>query len=167
MTEGKQKLSDWYVPADIAFFFGLYFIVIPVALLSGKLITLLSSARRSGDTTLLYSALAFGLVGTVLLFLARLPLYRQRRFFTFGPGALDKSHRKLYRWAYRFLGVSVLLLCLLLLALLQWFNIVTNSASRSICTPRARALSSQEPGLAKLIETAGRLHYVLALQCRR
>lgn len=114
VSQHERKLSNWYVPGDIAVFLGLYFIVIPIMLLSGRLLPLLWDAHRSGDATLLYVALAFGTVGTVLLFLARLPLYRQQRFFTFGLHALDESHRRLYRWAYRFIGISLLLMLLLL-----------------------------------------------------
>ena len=37
--------------------------------------------------------------GVVLIFYAKLPLYRQRRFFTFGSGKLPESRRAFYRWA--------------------------------------------------------------------
>ena len=54
-------------------------------------------------------------VGVALLFYSKLPLYRQRRFFTFGSAALPESRRSFYRWGYRCVGFSVaLLLCLLL-----------------------------------------------------
>ena len=56
-----------------------------------------------------------GGVGTVLLFFARLPLYRQRRFLVFGPRELDKRHRRLYWWAYRFIAASIVLLVVLIL----------------------------------------------------
>jgi hypothetical protein len=114
MAQDKQKKSDWwYLPPDWAFFFGIYFIMMPILILSGCLLPYLSLAKSRGDVTLLYIALALGGVGTVLLFFARLPLYRQRRFFTFGSRALDEHHRRLYRWAYRFIGGSVLLLLIL------------------------------------------------------
>jgi hypothetical protein len=60
-------------------------------------------------------AVGLGVVGIGLLFFARLPLYRQRRFTTFGPRHLDSAHRKLYWRAYGFVAVSVALLALLLL----------------------------------------------------
>ena len=113
----SRKLSDWYVPPDIAVVYGHPFIAILVGVLSAMLLPLVFNARNSGDSTLLYTASALGAVGIVLLAFARMPLYRERRFFTFGPRALDEGHRRLYRWAYRFIGVSVLLLLLLLLAL--------------------------------------------------
>src|ERR1035437_6958326 len=54
-------------------------------------------------------------LGASLIFYAKLPLYRQRRFFTFGPKALPKQRRPFYRWGYTcaFLG-ALLLACLLL-----------------------------------------------------
>ena len=54
-------------------------------------------------------------VGVSLIFYSKLPLYRQRRFFTFGSSALPESRRAFYRWGYRCAIFAVaLLLCLLL-----------------------------------------------------
>ncbi len=60
-------------------------------------------------------ALVVAGVGVTLIFYAKLPLYRQRRFLTFGSGALPESRRAFYRWGYRcaFFAVA-LLLCLFL-----------------------------------------------------
>jgi hypothetical protein len=88
-----------------------------IGLLSAMFLPLLNAVRHTGDATILYTALAFGVVGSALLFFARLPLYQQRRFFTFGSSALDERHKRLYRWAYRFVGVCVFLLVMLILAL--------------------------------------------------
>src|SRR5688572_29890756 len=53
--------------------------------------------------------------GVALILYSKLPLYRQRRFFTFGSGALPESRRSFYRWGYRCVIFAVgLLLCLLL-----------------------------------------------------
>jgi hypothetical protein len=59
--------------------------------------------------------LAVAAVGIFLIFYAKLPLYRQRRFLTFGTRALPESRRGFYCWGYRcvFLAVA-LLLCLFL-----------------------------------------------------
>lgn len=65
--------------------------------------------------TLIWIGFASAIIGVVLLFLARLPLYRQGRFLTIGPRDLDESHRRLYFWAYRFLIPSVCLLISLLI----------------------------------------------------
>jgi hypothetical protein len=60
-------------------------------------------------------ALSFAGVGVLLIFVAKLPLYRQHRFFTFGSAALPERLRAFYRWGYRFALFAVaLLLCLLL-----------------------------------------------------
>ncbi len=74
-------------------------------------------AKNFGDRSLLHVALCLGGTGSLLLFAARLPLYRQRRFFTFGPSSLTGIHRKLYYAAYWFIIPSVALLILLLLNL--------------------------------------------------
>jgi hypothetical protein len=59
--------------------------------------------------------LAVAAVGVSLIFYAKLPLYRQRRFLTFGSRALPKSSRSFYRWGYRCVLFAVaLLLCLFL-----------------------------------------------------
>jgi hypothetical protein len=54
-------------------------------------------------------------LGAGLIFYAKLPLYRQRRFFTFGPRAVPERRRPFYRWGYccAILG-GLLLGCLLL-----------------------------------------------------
>ena len=60
-------------------------------------------------------ALAISAFGASLIFYAKLPLYRQRRFFTFGSRALSEQRRPFYRWGYRCIAFAVaLLLCLLL-----------------------------------------------------
>ena len=60
-------------------------------------------------------ALLFAGIGVSLIFFAKLPLYRERRFFTFGSRALPEGRRVFYRWGYRCAIFAVaLLLCLLL-----------------------------------------------------
>jgi hypothetical protein len=59
--------------------------------------------------------LAVAAVGTSLIFYAKLPLYRQRQFLTFGSRALPESSRPFYRWGYRCVLFAIaLLLCLFL-----------------------------------------------------
>src|SRR5215471_18774972 len=55
-------------------------------------------------------------VGAGLIFYAKLPLYRQRRFFRFGPRALPEQRRPFYRWGYICVLLGVLLLACLLLS---------------------------------------------------
>ena len=60
-------------------------------------------------------SLVVATVGMALIFYAKLPLYRQRRYFTFGSRALPESRRAFYRWGYRcVIFAFALLLCLLL-----------------------------------------------------
>jgi hypothetical protein len=46
-------------------------------------------------------AVLFGIIGVGLIFYAKLPAYREHRFFTFGAGALPVKRRTVYRWGYR------------------------------------------------------------------
>ena len=86
-----------------------------VAITAG-LILVIFHRTKQGDSTFIFAALALALCGVVLLFFAKLPLYRQRKFFAFGPRLLNRRHRKLYRWGYCFIGASALLLIILNLA---------------------------------------------------
>ena len=104
------KKSDWYVPPDWACLFGLWFVLPAEVILASCLLPALAQLKEANAVDLFYSGLALGCFGIVLLFLARLPLYRQRRFWTFGPSALPNFHRKLYWLAYLFVVASVLLL---------------------------------------------------------
>jgi hypothetical protein len=61
-------------------------------------------------------AVLVGGAGVGLLFYAKLPLYRQRRFFTFGARALPEPRRPFYRWGYCCAAFSIVLLACLLLA---------------------------------------------------
>ena len=49
-------------------------------------------------------------LGVSLIFYAKLPLYRERRFFTFGPGGLPEQRRPFYRWGYTCALLGTLLL---------------------------------------------------------
>ncbi len=69
-----------------------------------------SLAERRGDRTLLTVPLILGGIGVILLFFARLPLYRQRRFFFFGARHLSGVHKRLYYAAYAFIVPCILLL---------------------------------------------------------
>ena len=116
-TTMNKKSSDWYVPPDIAFLFSFYFIL-PIILIPDGILLPLLARFKSGDLVgVFYSAVTLGAVGTVLLFFARLPLYRKRQFLTFGPNQLRGIHRRLYWLAYLFVTVSILLLVLIWLRL--------------------------------------------------
>jgi hypothetical protein len=61
-------------------------------------------------------ALSVAASGAGLIFYAKLPLYRERRFFTFGSRALPEQRRPFYRWGYRCAALGILLLACLLLS---------------------------------------------------
>jgi hypothetical protein len=108
----QEKKNDSYFPPDVGAIGSLLFIIMAVVYVSCGL----SWAKARGDTTLFNLAVFLGCVGAVLLFIARIPLYRQRRFFTLGPSSLSGIYRKLYFTAYAFIVPSIVLLVLLLLA---------------------------------------------------
>lgn len=83
--------------------------------MSALVISILNA--RHGDPSFLYVSMAFAITGIILLFFARLPLYKQHKFFTFGSKALPQSHRKLYWVAYVFIGIAVALMSLLIAVL--------------------------------------------------
>lgn len=79
---------------------------------------LLSDTLYNTDLTKLFIAgLGAGFSGIVLLFFARLPLYRQRRFLMYGPRSLDKFHRRLYWLAYLTVLASIGLMAVV------WFRL--------------------------------------------
>src|SRR5262249_10508311 len=93
-----------------------WFFFIPIiALLTSQLLTLITWLTGPRWIWSYGIALAVAAVGVSLIFYAKIPLYRQQRFFTFGSGPLPESRRPFYRWGYRCVIFAVaLLLCLLL-----------------------------------------------------
>jgi len=116
MDKSNDRQPGSQVPPDMLAMLGMTIVPLIAALLTGMLLDPLFQAW-SGDPTMLYLAVVLAGIGIVLLFFARLPLYRQRRFFSIGSGALDPKHRRLYRWAYGFIGSGTILLALLHLVL--------------------------------------------------
>lgn len=93
-----------------------WFLVIGVSAVVGSQFLSLFSRLTGTPWIWCYAVGLFvAVVGVTLVFYSKLPLYRQRRFFTFGSGALPESRRAFYRWGYRcaLFGIA-LLLCLLL-----------------------------------------------------
>ena len=108
--------SDWHIPHDwlaiLAINFAPVLILLTVAVL---LPPLLNTAH--GDPTFLVEAIAIGCIGVVLLFVAKMPLYRQHKYFSFGPRLLSPKRRRLYWISYGFIGTSILIMALLLIVL--------------------------------------------------
>ena len=60
--------------------------------------------------------MAAAVSGTGLIFYSKLPLYRERRFFTFGVRVLAEQRRQAYRWGYRCAIFAVVLFACLFLS---------------------------------------------------
>ena len=112
----QASRSDWYIPRDWLLFFALQASPL-IALLITPFVLWFVLGTRQGDPTFAWIALVLAATGVILLFIARLPLYRQGRYFTFGSKALPERHRKVYRVAYCFIGASVVILLALLAVL--------------------------------------------------
>jgi hypothetical protein len=112
----KKVSPFWHsdVPGILVFLFG----PLVIGILAAVLLPTLNRLRHMDAWTVFGIAVAVGGLGVILLFVARLPLYRDRQFLAFGPRLLDVPHRKLYWLSYCFVGVSVLLL----LGLVAWLR---------------------------------------------
>jgi len=73
------------------------------------LVCWLSAGLLAHPVTFGYASLAMMVSGACLLTLARWPLLRQRHFFKFGSGSLDKRHRIMYHMAYLVIWAGVIL----------------------------------------------------------
>ena len=100
--------SDWAFPMDMAAQVCMPLLAILATLLASSVYN-----TSRGDPTLFIVAVGMGLIGIGLLFAARLPLYRQRKFFSIGPRELDARHRKLYTAAYLLIVPSIVMLVLM------------------------------------------------------
>jgi hypothetical protein len=105
-----------HFPLDLLMLSGL-----PIILSMALMQSLLS--LRGWPWVIAYScALLVAIIGAALLFRAKLPLYRQRRFFTFGSRHLPADSLPLYRLALRFCLVGFSAAIVLLLLSLPWMH---------------------------------------------
>ena len=92
-----------------------FFLIAITALIGSQALSLIT--RFTGTAWICYAiALLVSIIGVSMIFSAKLPLYQQRRFFTFGAGAIPESRRSFYRWGYRCVIFAVVLFLLLLLS---------------------------------------------------
>jgi hypothetical protein len=105
-TTDRKTSGNWYIPPDHRFWLVELGFVLLVVLLAPNVY----AARRTGNPALLTLGLGLGVLGAILLLVARIPLYRQRRFLTVGPRELPGVYRKLYYAAYCCLVPSIALL---------------------------------------------------------
>ena len=115
MNISQDNKGGSHFPPDLAALLGVYWIMLPIAALGTVMFSGIQAVKSNGDLTLFWIALGLGCVGAAILFVARLPLYRQRRFGQIGPKGLDTFHKRLYVWAWCFLGLSISLFTLLLI----------------------------------------------------
>jgi hypothetical protein len=93
-----------------------FFVIAVTALIGSQALAFITRLTGTPWICCYAVALLVSAVGVALLFYAKLPLYRQHRFFTFGSEAIPESRRSFYRGGYRCLIFAVLLFLLLLLS---------------------------------------------------
>jgi hypothetical protein len=108
----SKRRSDWFVPGDLFALFGMMVIIPSVAVLGSMLLPMFGRLKTADAENLYTLGVAIGFLGVLFLFIARLPLYRARRFRTIGPGQLDATHRCYYWLGYAAVFVSLVLLWL-------------------------------------------------------
>lgn len=110
----KQDYSLRNFPPDIPAALGL-----PIAIVAVFFSWILSV---HGTAWIWAVAVSFGIavLGAALLFIAKLPLYRQKRFFTFGIQSLSVSSHGYYRWGCRLSILGCVLMLFLWLGSAIW-----------------------------------------------
>lgn len=106
----NKRDSDWYVPRDWLCLLGMSGVPLVIGLLASILIPLVLRLKAGDLRALCGVGLGVGVISIVMLFVARLPLYKQRRFWSIGPTHLDRTHRRIYWLAYVFVVASLVLL---------------------------------------------------------
>src|SRR5436190_23960117 len=97
----NRKQTAWFwPPADQWLTVWGGFVVLIVMVLTSRLFTFFSRLTGTPWIWCYVVGLVVAALGVSLLFYAKLPLYRQRRFFTFGSRALPEERRPFYRWGY-------------------------------------------------------------------
>ncbi len=107
----SKRRSDWSLPPEALGLVGTLLVVPTITVVMSLMLPILVQLKTAHVVALYLVGVGTGMLGSALLFLARLPLYRRRQFWTFGPGELDRKHRRLYWLAYGFISASLLLFC--------------------------------------------------------
>jgi hypothetical protein len=111
----NRKPNEWIWPPADQLITMLGFWVALIGFFGARLFWFFSRLTGTRWIWCYVTALAIASIGASMIFFGKLPLYRERRFFTFGSGALPEQRRPIYRWGYRSVVFAVaLLVCLLL-----------------------------------------------------
>ena len=113
MSDEREKKIPPIMHSDIPGLLSLPLVAL-IGILASMILPTLSIMRRNLVEAFWVTRTVAG-VGVCLLFWARLPLYRQGRFFSFGSRALPQSSIPFYRAAYVLLIPSAVFLLLLAL----------------------------------------------------
>ena len=106
----SKRNSDWYISPDWLWGLGSLIALACISMLASMTLPILAQLQTADIRTIYGFGLGAGVLGAVLLFVARLPLYKQRRFWTFGPMQLDRKHHRIYWLACVLVAASLLLL---------------------------------------------------------
>ncbi len=112
MSEGKRKKVPPIMHSDIPGLLGYWLITPLIGILAAMILPTVNFARNRRLLEAFWITMAVAGVGVGLLFWARLPLYRQGKYFSFGSRALPPSSVPIYRAAYVLLIPSILFLVL-------------------------------------------------------
>jgi hypothetical protein len=115
MSDKQTKKVPPIFHSDIPDLLAILLVIPVIGILSGMLLPVINGVRHGQLVAPFWIALSTAVVGVVLLFWARLPLYREHKFFSFGSRSLPPKSVPIYRAAYALLIPSVLFLLLLAL----------------------------------------------------
>ena len=117
MKPRDTTVSIRHFPADLLFASGIPIAVVAIAVSSlGSLLLL-----RGPEWIIAFSvSIAIALVGAVLIFRAKIPLYRKGIFWTVGLSDLPESSHSTYRWGIRISIIGCILAALLVFVSFLW-----------------------------------------------
>ena len=100
------------IPLDTVFFLLFFVVVLPLGIYADWFQPI-GRRPNAGEHVLLGLAFAFGLLGSILLGVARIPLYVHRHHHGFRPRELPDNYRRLFWVAYVLIMISFAMLLFL------------------------------------------------------
>jgi hypothetical protein len=111
----SKRNLDRYMPPDWRFILSWQLIPPFIGILAGAMLPIVARLKTADIRTIYGIGVAAGVAGAFLLLVARMPIYKERRFRTIGPARLDRKHRWIYLVAYVFVLASLVLFAVVLL----------------------------------------------------